>query len=109
MANLKALLSLDGVSAVGEFSADGQLLNIVGDMSVKAAKVAALMASANMASAKMQTAGWTMHTGKDGFEPAIGFAVSGPKKTALIVRNIGVFVDNDKADFDQLFKILNEI
>lgn len=109
MANLKSLLALSGVSAVGEFTSDGQLIDIIGDMSVKAAKVAALMAAANMASAKMQTVGWTTHTGKDGFEPAIGFAVSGPKKSALIIKNIGVFVDNDKADFDQLFKALNEL
>ena len=105
MANLKALLKLPGV---GQFTSDGQLLDVVGDMSVKAAKVAALMAAANMASARMQTIGWTTHTGKDGFEPALGFAVSGPKRSALIIKNIGVFVDNDKANFDQLFKSLNE-
>ena len=109
MANLRALLELPGVVAAGEFSSDGQLIDLVGEMTVKAGKVAALIASANMASGKMQTAGWTAHTGKDGFEPAIGFAVSGPKKSALIVKNVGVFVDNDKADFDQLFKALNEL
>ena len=109
MANLNALLELPGVVSAGEFSNDGQLIDLVGEMTVKAGKVAALMASANMASGKMQTAGWTSHTGKDGFEPAIGFAVSGPKKSALIVKNVGVFVNNDKADFDQLFKALNEL
>jgi|APHig6443717817_1056837.scaffolds.fasta_scaffold07818_2 roadblock/LC7 domain-containing protein len=109
MANIRSLLQMPGVVAVGEFDDHGELVDYAGEMSLKIAKVAAMMAKANEAMGNMQAAGYTEYTGKDGFFPITGFAVSGPKKSALIVKNCGVFVENDKADFDALNKALHEL
>jgi len=109
MADLNKAMSIPGAFAAGEFSPTGELINYVGNVSLQAAKIAALMCAANMAMAKMQAAGWTAYTGKEGFEPARGFAVAGPENSALIVGNVGVFVKNDQADFDQAFAILSTL
>ena len=109
MASCSKLLELPGVIAVGKYGSHGELLDYAGDVTLTAAKTAALMAHANMAMGNMQAAGWTDYTGKEGFFPALGFAISGPKKSALIVGNIGLFVENDKADFDMLFNALQNV
>lgn len=98
-----------GVIAAGEFSKNGELIDYVGDISLKAAKTAALISHANYAASKMQAVAWSNYTGKSDFEPSIGFAVSGPKKSALVVKNIGVFVDNNKIDFDNILSILKSM
>lgn len=109
MANIRAFLNEPGVEAIGQFSDSGDLIDYAGDISLKTAKISALMAYANMASAKMQTFGWSNYTGKEGFEPAIGFSISGSKKTVIVIKNFGVFVNNNEADFDSLYKKLQEI
>lgn len=107
MANLHKLISeIPGAFAAGEFSRTGELLNYAGAISLQAARIAAQMSAANNLMGNMQASGWTAYTGKDGFEPVVGFAVSGPEKSALVVGNIGVFVENAKADFDKTFAVL---
>lgn len=109
MADLQKVMSIPGAYAAGEFSPTGELLNYVGNIDLKSAKMAAQMGAANMMMAKMQASGWTAYTGKDGFEPVRGFAVSGPENSALIVGNVGVFVRNQEADFDKAFEILSSL
>ena len=109
MADIRSLLHLPGVFAVGEFDNQGELVDYAGDISLNVARMAAMMAKANSATGNMQAAGYSDFTGKDGFSPVVGFAVSGTKKSALIVKNVGVFVDNDKADFDALRNTLNKL
>jgi roadblock/LC7 domain-containing protein len=109
MANIRKLLEVPGVVAAGEFDDHGELVDYCGEITLKTAKIAALMCKANEALGNMQAAGYTEYTGKEGFYPVTGFAVSGPKKSALIVKNYGVFVDNEKADFDSLYKMLHEL
>ncbi len=109
MADLRKLMQIPGAFAAGEFSPTGELLNYTGNISIQAARIAAQMCAANMMMFKMQASGWTAYTGKDGFEPARGFAVSGPENSALIVGNVGVFVKNKDTDFDKAFEILNSI
>lgn len=106
MADLKKAMGIPGAYAAGEFSATGELLNYMGNISIQAAKMAAQMCAANLMMGKMQSSGWTAYTGKEGFEPATGFAVSGPENSALIVGNVGVFVRNKETDFDRAFEIL---
>jgi roadblock/LC7 domain-containing protein len=106
MADLKKAMSIPGAFAAGEFSPTGELISYVGSVSLQAAKIAAQMCAANMLMFKMQASGWTAYTGKEGFEPARGFAVSGPENSALIVGNVGVFVRNKDADFDKAFEVL---
>lgn len=109
MADLSKLMSIPGAFAAGEFDDQGNLINYVGDISLTAAKIAAMMCAANKAMGKMEAAGWTAYTGRDGFEPATGFAVSGPENSALIYGNVGVFVKNAKTDFDKAFQILQSL
>jgi roadblock/LC7 domain-containing protein len=109
MADIRKLLEAPGVVAAGEFDDHGDLVDYCGNVSLKVAKIAALIYKANEATGNMQAAGYTDYTGKEGFFPITGFAVSGPKMSALIVKNHGVFIENDKADFDALYKMLHEI
>lgn len=106
MADLRKVMCVPGAFAAGEFSPTGELLNYAGDININAAKMAAQMCAANMMIGKMQSSGWTAYTGKEGFEPVCGFAVSGPENSALIVGNVGVFVRNINADFDKTFEVL---
>jgi roadblock/LC7 domain-containing protein len=109
MADLRKAMTIPGAFAAGEFDEQGNLKNYVGNITLQAAKIAALMCAANKAMARMQAASWTAYTGQDGFEPITGFAVSGPENSALIVGNVGVFVHNKHADFDRGFAILSEL
>jgi len=109
MADLSKAMAIPGAFAAGEFSPTGELINYVGNIPLQAAKIAALMCAANKLMCKMQAAGWTAYTGKEGFEPAVGFAVSGPENSALIVGNVGVFVRNKETDFDKAFAVLSSL
>jgi len=106
MADLRKAMSIPGAFAAGEFSPTGELLNYTGDINIQAAKMAAQMCAANMMMGRMQASGWTSYTGKEGFEPVTGFAVSGPENSALIVGHVGVFVRNKNVDFDKAFEVL---
>jgi len=108
LSKLHELMSLPGAVAAGEFSEDGRLLSYTGDISEKAAEIAALMAAANRAIGNMQAKGWSAYTGKDGFYPVQGFAVAGGKYAACIMGNVGVFVELSKADFDKTFEVLSK-
>ncbi|MCX7945788.1 MAG: DUF2173 family protein [Hydrogenophilus sp.] len=109
MADLSKAMAIPGAFAAGEFDNQGNLVNYVGNISLAAARMAAMMCAANKLMAKMEAAGWSAYTGKEGFEPAIGFAVSGPEKSALVVGNVGVFVKNSETDFDRAFAVLSSL
>ena len=106
MADLQKALSIPGAYAVGEFTDTGELVAYAGSISLKTAKMAAKMCAANKMMGKMQASGWTDYTGKDGFEPCTGFAVSGPDNSALVYGNVGVFVRNRETDFDRALAML---
>lgn len=106
MADLHKAMSIPGCYAAGEFTDTGELLAYVGGISLKTAKMAAQMCAANKMMGKMQATGWTDYTGKDGFEPCTGFAVSGPENSALVYGNVGIFVRNKDTDFDKAFAAL---
>jgi len=108
LSKLKELMQLPGAVAAGEFAEDGRLLSYYGDISEKAAEIAALMCAANKAMGNMQAKGWSAYTGKDGFYPVQGFAVAGGKYAACIMGNVGVFVELSKADFDKTFETLSK-
>ncbi|GAB4174751.1 MAG: DUF2173 family protein [Rhodocyclaceae bacterium] len=109
MADLRKLMSIPGAFAAGEFDDAGNLINYTGSISIAAAKMAAQMCAANKLMGKMEASGWTAYTGQDGFEPCTGFAVSGPENSALVLGNVGVFVRNRDADFDQAFGVLSSL
>jgi roadblock/LC7 domain-containing protein len=106
MADLQKVLAIPGAYAAGEFTDTGELVAYAGNISLQTAKMAAKMCAANKMMGKMQASGWTDYTGKDGFEPCNGFAVSGPDNSALVHGNIGLFVRNKDTDFDRAFAAL---
>lgn len=106
MPTLKELMQLPGAVAAGKFDGNGNLCAYTGDISEKAAEIAALMAAANEAVANMQAKGFSAYTGKEGFFPVQGFSVAAGKYAACIMGNYGVFVELDKADFDKIFEAL---
>lgn len=108
LSKLKELMNLPGAVAAGEFSDDGKLLAYYGDISEKAAEIAALMSAANRATGNMQAKGWSVYTGKEGFWPVQGFAVAAGKYVACVMGSVGVFVELEKADFDKIFETLSK-
>ena len=56
----------------------------------------------------MQAKGWSVYTGKDGFYPVLGFAVAGGKYVACVMGNVGVFVELERANLDQIFETLSK-
>ena len=108
MPTVEELMEIPGAVAAGEFDDQGNVIKFTGDISETAAEIAALMAVANRSVGNMEAKGWTAYTGKDGFFPVQGFAVAAGKYAACIMGNKGVFVELEKADFDQIFKKLAE-
>lgn len=107
LSKLQELMSIPGAFAAGEFSDEGRLLAYYGNITEKAAEIAAMMCAANKLMGNMQAKGWSVYTGQDGFYPVQGFAVAGGKYAACIMGNVGVFVDMNKADFDKTFETLS--
>jgi len=108
ISKLQELLALPGAVAAGEFSDDGRLIAYAGDISEKKALMAAMMCAANKAMGNMQAMGWSMHTGKEGFFPVLGFAVAGGRYAVCVLGNVGVFLELEKADFDKTFEVLSK-
>ncbi len=106
MANLKELLAIEGVVAAGEFSDDGALLALEGDLTEEEGAMAAQMCSANKKMMQMQVDGYTALSKEDGWTPAMGFAIAGPKLSICVVGNIGVFVETGKGSFNKVMQAL---
>ena len=106
MANLKEILDIKGVVAVGKFSDEGILLEFEGDMSEEEAAMAAQMCAANKMMGQMQVDGFTAMSKEDGWTPLVGFAISGPTMSVCVENNIGVFINNAEASFNEVFKAL---
>lgn len=105
MANLDKFLSIKGVFAAGEFDANGNLVAYKGEISQEEAAMAAKMCAANTAMASMQTDGFTAMSGQE-WAPLKGFALAGPKYSVCVAGNVGVFVKNSEASFNEVFKAL---
>lgn len=107
--DLKNLMKLSGIIAAGEFNFDGSLVSYEGEMEPEIAKSIAEMCAANMMMAKMQAHTFDRFSGMAGFEDAVGFSVSGPKLTVFVVGTIGVFIDNEKGNFDEIYRALADM
>ena len=89
MSKLDELLTIDGVVAAGEFSADGTLIAYRAKTHMFSTLAGALEQTTSMS--------WT---------PQKGWAYSGGDLTVAVGGHIGVFIKTEKADFNQLFKAL---
>jgi roadblock/LC7 domain-containing protein len=107
MATLDELIKIDGVIAVGEFAADGRLINYKanGDMSPEMAAMSAQFCAAvtlmfsTLAGAFSQLAPMK-------WVPQQGWAYCGGQMTIAVGGNKGVFIRTEKANFNELFKVL---
>jgi roadblock/LC7 domain-containing protein len=106
MADLKDIMKIKGVVAVGRFSDEGHLLEYEGDMQEDEAAMAAQMCAANKMMGQMQVNGFTAMSGEDGWTPLAGFALSGPSMSVCVEGDIGVFVKNDEVSFNEVFQAL---
>ncbi|HEX3035426.1 MAG TPA: DUF2173 family protein [Thermodesulfobacteriota bacterium] len=107
MAKLDDLLKIEGVVAVGEFTADGELVDFKSKMDMSpemAAMTAQFCATVTMMFNTLAGA-YTKLSGMK-WVPQQGWAYSGGEWTVAIGGNRGVFVETAKADFNKLFESL---
>jgi roadblock/LC7 domain-containing protein len=107
MATLDGLLKLNGVAAVGEFTADGKLVDYKASMEMSpelAGMSAQFCASVSMLFDTLGGA-FTQLSGMQ-WSPQQGWAYSGGDWTVCVSGNKGVFVETAKADFNELFGAL---
>jgi roadblock/LC7 domain-containing protein len=107
MATLDELLSIDGVVAAGEFSADGKLVDYKAKMEMSpemAAMTAQFCATVTMMFNTL--AGAFSQLSQMNWVPQQGWAYSGGDWTVAVGGNKGVFIETAKADFNKLFEVL---
>lgn len=107
MASIDNLLEIEGVVAAGEFTRGGELVDYGANMEMSeelAATAAQFCASVTLlfdtlggAFSEMSGMNWT---------PQDGWMYAGGDFTVAIGDNTGVFVETEKADFNQLYEEL---
>lgn len=102
-ANLDKLMGLKGVIAAGEFGVDGKLIAHKGNLTQEHAEMTAMMCAANNLNLKMQAESFSKYSGME-WRPLNGWAVSAGKYSVCVMGRRGVFVESDKADFNELFR-----
>jgi roadblock/LC7 domain-containing protein len=106
MATLDELLSIDGVAAAGEFSADGKLVDYKAKMEMSP-EIAAMTAQSCATVTMMFTtlAGAFSQLSQMKWAPKQGWAYSGGNWTVAVGDNKNVFIKTAEADFNKLFKV----
>ena len=107
MARLDDLLKIDGVMAAGEFGADGALVDYRANMNMPpemAAMSAQFCATVSMMFTTLAAA--FSHLTPMRWTPPQGWAYSGGDMTVAVGGRVGVFIKTEKADFNELFKVL---
>ena len=107
MATLDDLIKIDGVVAVGEFTADGKLVDYRSnqDMPREMAEMAAQF-TATVTMLFNTLAGSFSQQSQMNWVPQQGWTYSGGDMTIAVGGNKGVFIETAKADFNQLFQVL---
>ena len=109
MAKLDDLLKIEGVVAVVEFTADGELVDFNSKMDMSPSTEVAAMTAQFCATVTMMfntlAGAYTKLSGMK-WVPQQGWAYSGGEWTVAIGGNRGVFVENSKAVFNKLFESL---
>ena len=106
MAKLKDLLAINGVVAAGEFTDEGTLMALEGNITEEEGAMAAQMCATNKKMMQLQVDGYTAVSQEDGWTPATGFALAGPKLSICVYGNIGVFLETGKASFNQVMQAM---
>ena len=107
MATLDELLAIEGVVAAGEFNADGSLVDYKAtmDMSQQMAEMTAQFTATVTMMFNTLASSYTQVSGMQ-WVPQQGWAYSGGDWTVAVGGNRGVFIETEKADFNQLFEVL---
>jgi roadblock/LC7 domain-containing protein len=104
---LEELLKIDGVVAAGEFAPDGSLVDYEAEMEMSeelAAMSAQFCATVSMLFDTL--AGAISGSSEMEWTPQHGWAYSGGEYTVAVGGSRGVFVETEKADFNELFAAL---
>lgn len=107
MTTVNDLLEIDGVVAAGEFSPDGELVEYGAtmDMTEEMAATAAQFCATVTMLFDTLAGGFTEISGME-WTPQQGWMYAGGNYTVAIGGNTGVFVETERADFNQLYETL---
>lgn len=110
MADLNQLMALDGAQAAFVMNDRGELQQHVlaedTALNETALDLLAHMCVANSAIATMQARGWEANSDSKGFYPVNGFTMIGMAWSAITDGNLGIVVNNDKADYEAAYEAL---
>lgn len=107
MARITELLELDGVVAAGEFTPDGDVVDFGANMEMSdelAGTTAQFCATVTMLFDTLAES-YTNLSGM-AWTPQKGWMYAGGDYTVAIGGNTGVFVETEKADFNELYAML---
>ena len=109
--DLKALLDLPGALASFEFNDLGELqcyeMKEVEDLDEDVLDLLSHVCVANTSISAMQARGWEKMTGMSGFYPIDGFTMIGVDWSTVVHKSRGVILENDKADYQAAYSLLN--
>ncbi len=107
MATLDNLLNIDGVVAVGEFTADGKLVDYKAkmDMSQEMAEMSAQFC-ATVTMLFNTLAGSFSQLSQMNWVPQQGWMYAGGDMTVAVGGKMGVFAETAKVDFNELYRAL---
>jgi roadblock/LC7 domain-containing protein len=107
MATLDELLDIEGVVAAGHFNPDGSLVDYKAtmDMSQEMAEMTAQFTATVTMMFNTLASSYTQLSGMQ-WVPQQGWAYSGGDWTVAVGGTRGVFIETEKADFNQLFEVL---
>ena len=108
MPTLDQLMSLPGVQGAIEFTSNGELGDMRGNLERDFAEVAAQMCAANMAIYRMQATAWFKNTGLAGFLPERGFAFMSLDHVMMGMDGKAVIGQSVDFDYDEAFRLFND-
>ncbi|MEA3411645.1 MAG: DUF2173 family protein [Pseudomonadota bacterium] len=107
MVDLDRLLQLAGAVAAGEFGVGGSLIDYKGDIDEETARSLSMLCAANTLLARTQVETASKVT-RLNLTPLKGWMMSAGDYTVCVMGEIGVVVITDKADFNEVRKVLTE-
>ena len=105
MATLDELMGMNGVVAAGQFSDDGKLVDVRGQLKPEVSQAAAQFCGTVNMLFKTMSGSFEELSGMK-WTPAQGWAFSGGDYSVCVGGNKGVFVETAKADYNALYRAL---
>jgi roadblock/LC7 domain-containing protein len=105
MATLDELMKINGVVAAGQFSDDGKLVEVRGDLKPEVAQAGAQFCGTVNMLFKTLSGSFQQLSGMQ-WTPARGWAFAGGQYSVCVGGDKGVFVETAKADYNALFRAL---